>query len=124
MKRATFATALAGVLLLVGATRGAATPADPARGDGCLVTDAVGDNYFDEGCRAHRVLKLDDEGIVAFFHYQDVGQLPAGAAVPTSTVRNTYEQCLRLRGYDQIVCGTVRETITPSGIYTSTFISD
>jgi len=114
-------SALAAVILFVGTSSVFATPASPGKGTGCFVADANGDYTFDPTCKAHDVLKLDREGKVAFYHYQDQGQLPADAPHPSRTIRNNFEDCLYFSSLDELVCGTVNEVITPSGVYKSSF---
>lgn len=86
---------------------------DPFDNNGCFVTDAAGASTLDTGCKAHLTLRtIDGEFAVAM--YQDHGQLPAGAALPsTSIVRDT---SYTLEGVGLITCS---ETITPSGGYKS-----
>ena len=112
---------LAVAFLSMGASSVAATPASPDKGLGCFVGDANGQYYFDADCRAHDVIKLDAGGNVEFYQYQDVGRLPDGAALPSSAIHSTYEQCIRFSF--GVVCGTVSEIVTPGGVYTSTFRS-
>ena len=86
---------------------------DPFDNNGCFVTDAAGVSTLDTGCKAHLTLRtIDGEFAVAM--YQDHGQLPAGAALPSvATIRDTSYQ---LEGVGLITCS---ETITPSGGYKS-----
>lgn len=86
---------------------------DPFGNNGCFVTDAAGASTLDTGCKAHLALRtIDGEFAVAM--YQDHGQLPPGAALPsTATVRDT---SYTLEGVGLVTCS---ETITPSGGYKS-----
>jgi len=111
--------ALAGALVLTFASSVSATPASPGKGLGCLVGDANGAYYFDASCQTHDVTKFDDDGTLAFYSYQDAGQLPPGAALPSSAINNTYDTCYVFSF--GVTCGTVHETITPSGGYKSSF---
>lgn len=87
------AVALAGAFVLIGASSLSATPGSLGNGSGCCVGDANGTYTFDASCQAHDVLKVNDDGTLAFYFYQDAGQLPAGAALPTRTIHNSFEQC-------------------------------
>lgn len=112
----------AGVAMLAGASSVSASPASTGKGTGCYVTDANGAYYLDASCQAHDVIKYDADGTLAFYSYQDAGQLPAGAAIPSSAINNTYEVCYNFSF--GVTCGTVHETITPSGAYKSSFKSN
>ena len=112
---------LAGAFLATAPSVGSATPASPGKGSGCLVGDANGDYYFDAACKTHDVLKLDKDGSVQFYSYQDAGQLPAGAALPSSAIHTTTEACLNFGGSVGVLCGTIVETVTPSGAYKDSF---
>ena len=86
---------------------------DPFDNNGCFVTDAAGVSTLDSGCRAHLTLRtIDGEFAVAM--YQDHGQLPPGAALPSSAVVNDISY--QLEGVGLITCS---ETITPAGGYKS-----
>ncbi len=100
-------------------------PAEPSKGAGCYVRTGLNANdyAFDPTCAAHDVLKLDDDGELDFYVYQDHGQLPEGSWRPSTTFRNTFEMCLNL-GSIGIVCGIAKETVTPSGEYKSSFKSN
>jgi hypothetical protein len=111
--------ALAGAFLLTGASPVSATPASPGKGAGCFVGDANGTYYFDASCQTHDVIKVDAAGNFAFYAYQDAGQLPPDAARPSSTIRNSFVQCVN--SSFGLICGTVEEAITPSGAYKSSF---
>ena len=111
---------LAGAFLAGAPSVGSATPASPDKGTGCGMVDANGQFYYSAACTTHEVLKLDRAGNVQFLVYQDAGQLPEGAALPSSTIINRYEQCFNV-GSLEIICGTVVETIMPSGVYKSSF---
>jgi hypothetical protein len=86
---------------------------DPFDNNGCFVTDAAHVTTLDTGCQAHLTLRTVD-GAFAQAMYQDHGELPAGATLPsTATVNDiSYE----LPGVGLIRCS---ETITPSGEYKS-----
>jgi hypothetical protein len=86
---------------------------DPFDNNGCFVTDVAGVSTLDTGCRAHLTLRTVD-GEFAQAMYQDRGQLPPGAALPSSAVVNDISY--RLEGVGLITCS---ETITPSGGYKS-----
>ena len=119
MTRLTRAVALTGALLGIAANTGSATPASPDKGTGCFVGDANGDYYYDAACSAHAVTKLDADGTFAFYEYQDAGQLPAGAALPSSAIHRSFELCMDF-GLG-VKCGTATETVTPTGAYKSMF---
>lgn len=86
---------------------------DPFGNNGCFVTDVAGVSTLDTGCKAHLTLRnLDGEFAVAM--YQDHGQLPPGAALPSSAVVNDISYVLE--GVGPITCS---ETITPAGGYKS-----
>jgi hypothetical protein len=86
---------------------------DPFGNNGCFVTDVAGVTTLDTGCKAHLALRtIDGEFAVAM--YQDHGQLPPGAALPSSAVVNDISY--HLEGVGLITCS---ETITPSGGYKS-----
>ena len=113
--------AFAGSLVLTGASSVSATPASPDKGTGCYVGDANGNYYLDSSCQAHAVTKFNADGTLAFYSYQDAGQLPAGAALPSSAINTTSDVCYNFSF--GVTCGTVHETITPSGAYKSSFKS-
>ena len=108
----------------IGASSVSAARAYTDKGNGCYVRVGVGDDdyVFDASCAAHDVLKLDDEGNVEFYQYQDHGQLPEDVIPPSRTVNYNFDTCLSF-GSLGIVCGTINETITPSGEYKSSFNS-
>ena len=115
--------ALIGLTLsFIGSSSVSAKPAEADKGTGCYVRTGEGENdyAYDESCKAFGVLKLDEEGDVEFYVYQDHGQT---SWHPERTYRSTFEQCLNF-GSLGIVCGTVKETITPSGEYKSSFKSN
>jgi hypothetical protein len=111
--------ALAGAFLFIGVSSTSAAPASPEKGPGCFVGDANGNYVFDASCQTHLVTKLDAAGNLVLFEYQDMGRLPDGAALPTSAIRNVFEQCFN--SSFGVICGITDETITPSGIYKSSF---
>jgi hypothetical protein len=81
-------------------------------GTGCLVRDANGDYHFDASCNWHTVVKLDKDGNLKSFSYQDHGQLPEDAPHPSSASKNSG---------DWPGCGDgFSEVTTPSGEYSST----
>jgi hypothetical protein len=86
---------------------------DPFGNNGCFVTDAAGVTTLDTTCQAHLEVRTVS-GDFAEAMYQDHGQLPPGAALPSTAVINdiSYE----LSGVGWITCS---ETITPSGDYKS-----
>jgi hypothetical protein len=86
---------------------------DPFNNNGCFVTDVAGVTTLDTGCRAHLTVRTID-GEFAQAMYQDNGQLPAGAALPSSAVTN--DVSYNLEGTGLITCS---ETITPAGGYKS-----
>jgi hypothetical protein len=114
------AALLAGAFLSMDASSVSATPANTGQGTGCYVRDANDVLHFDPDCKVYLVIKLDAAGNLAFVEYQDAGQVPAGAPLPKSTIRNEYDQCLDF-GPLGIACGTVVESTTPSGAYKSSF---
>jgi hypothetical protein len=93
------------------------------KGTGCFVRVGTGDDDYvlEEACTASEVLKFDDEENFEFYVYQDHGQLPAGTWRPSSVYHGTYEACYQF-GFG-VICGTVKETVTPSGEYKSSFKS-
>jgi hypothetical protein len=116
-----FAAALALALSALPAAPAAAKPDpdravsiwDPFDNNGCFVTDSAGVSTLDTGCKAHLTLRtIDGEFAVAM--YQDHGQLPPGAALPSSAVVNDISYVLP--GTGLITCS---ETITPAGGYKS-----
>jgi hypothetical protein len=113
--------AFAGASVLAAAGSVAASPASTGKGTGCYVVDANDAYYLDASCQTHDVTKFDADGNLSFYSYQDAGQLPAGAALPSRAINKTYEQCFNFT--IGVVCGTIDETITPSGAYKSSFKS-
>jgi hypothetical protein len=114
------AALLAAAILSTNASPVSATPANAGRGDGCSVADASGVYHFDAGCKAYLVTRFDANGNLVLFEYQDAGQVPAGAPLPTTTIRNEFEQCFEF-GSAGVICGQTVEVITPSGVYKSSF---
>lgn len=102
-----------------------ATKAEADKGTGCYVRVGTGDYdyFFDTTCIGHSVIKFDDDGNLAFFSYQDHGQLPDWAWHPSQFYDLTFEDCLDLGPGIGIVCGTVNESVSPSGEYKSSFKS-
>lgn len=84
-------------------------PAMPSSGSGCLVSDANGVYHSDPSCSFHVITQRDGNGRLLMYQYQDQGQLPAGAPVPTSAIHHDF------------VFGNQRcsETTAPSGQYSS-----
>ena len=114
--------ALVGIALsFIGSTSVTAKRAYADKGNGCYVRTGEGpaDYVIDPNCEAHDVVKEDDEGNLELYFYQDHGQT---SWHPEETYRNTYEDCLNSQTYGQI-CGIVKETVTPSGEYKSSFKS-
>src|SRR5687767_7958641 len=111
------------IFSFIGASSVSATRAVADKGTGCFVlVDPEGEDYvFDDTCTAHDAIKFDDEGNVEFYVYQDHGQLPEGSWRPSRAFRSTYEQCFNYSF--GVVCGTVMETVSPSGEYKSSFRS-
>jgi len=111
------------VVLIVSATLMSAVTAGPAQakpsaiptrntptsGSGCFVTDANGTTTFDASCEYHVTWQTDSAGNFLAAMYHDHGQLPAGAALPSSAI-------IRDISFDDVRC---QERITPSGSYTS-----
>ena len=104
----------------IGSNSVAAKPAESEKGAGCYVpaSDGVSPYVFDATCDAHAVVKYDDDGGLEFYFYEDHGQT---AWHPKTAVRDTYSQCLNFGPQLGIVCGTVKESVTPSGEYKSSF---
>jgi len=112
--------ALGVVTLFIGANSVDAKRAEASKGEGCYVKSGAGENDYavDPTCDAHDVLKMEDANTLDFYVYQDSGQT---AWHPDVTYRATYEQCLNFSFGP--VCGTVKELVTPSGEYKSSFKS-
>lgn len=100
-----------------------ATRAVTGKGTGCYVrVGTEDDDYFlDSACTASDVLKFDDEENFEFYVYQDHGQLPEGSWRPSQVYHSTFETCFQFSF--GVVCGTVKESVTPSGEYKSSFKS-
>ena len=116
-----FAAAFGVVILFVGANSVDAKRAEASKGEGCYVKTGPGENDYalDPTCDAHDVTKMEDANTPDFYVYQDRGQT---SWHPDVVYRNTYEQCLSFSF--GTVCGTVKETVTPSGEYKSSFKSN
>lgn len=120
-KMIAFATALtfAGAVMLAAPAAAKPDPNraislwDPFDNNGCFVTDAAGVTTLDSGCQAHLTLRTVS-GEFAQAMYQDLGQLPPGATVPSTATVNDISY--HLEGVGLITCS---ETITPSGAYKS-----
>jgi hypothetical protein len=111
------------IFCFVGVDSVSATRASADKGNGCFVRVGTGDNdyAFDETCTASDVIKFDDEDNFEFYVYQDHGQLPEGSWRPSQVYHETFEMCISFSF--GIVCGTAKETVTPSGEYKSSFKS-
>jgi hypothetical protein len=111
---------LAVVVSFTGVSSVSATRAVTAHGTGCFIRVGPGDGDYalDETCTAQSVLKMDDDGGFDFYVYQDHGQT---SWHPSQPYRDTFEQCLEFSF--GIVCGTVKESVSPSGEYKSSFKS-
>ena len=59
----------------------------PTTGSGCFVSDANDVSSFESSCSFHLTWQTDTDGNMLAAMYNDHGQLPAGAAFPTSTIR-------------------------------------
>ena len=107
-------------LSFTGVNSVSATRAETARDTGCYVRvgEGVDDYVLDGACTASSVLKMDDDGELDFYVYQDHGQSTWHPSLP---YRNTFEICYE---FDfGVVCGIAKETVTPSGEYKSSFKS-
>ena len=112
--------ALVGIALsFVGSTSVSAMRANTDKGKGCFVrvSEEIFDNVEDPECTYHEVMKLDDDGNVEFYFYQDHGQTPWR---PQKTLRETYFICTVFEDGLEL-CGYNTEIITPNGEYKSTF---
>lgn len=111
------------IFSFVGVNSVSATRAITDRVTGCFVRvdTGVNDYVVDNTCTASDVLKFDDEGNFEFYIYQDHGQLPEGFWRPAQTFRNSFEMCFSFSFGN--VCGVVKESVTPSGEYKSSFKS-
>ena len=116
----TAAASIAGALTC--ATPAMATP-DPAKAislwdpfdlGGCYVTDAAGTTTFDSGCDGHLTVRYYSDGSVAMAMYQDQGELPPDAVLPTSAQSRDISFTNSAGQYVQ--CS---EIIMPSGEYKS-----
>ena len=122
MKKIVSVLACAAVLgiafVFVGSNAVSAKRAEVGRGTGCLIrlSEDPGDYGFDAACQAQAVLKLDDDGLLDFYVYQDHGQT---SWHPETAFRDVYDDCYEFSFGE--VCGTVTETVTPSGEYKSSF---
>ena len=113
---------IAATFSFIGVTSTSALPADVERGDGCFVGWGENEYFFDETCQAQAVTKIDNEGNLQFYTYQDHGQLPADYPLPTQVVRNTFEACGNFGGSIGIKCGIIDELVTPTGEYKSSWM--
>jgi hypothetical protein len=111
------------IVSVIGVNSVSAARALTDRGTGCFIRVETGDNdyIFDSSCTASDVIKFNDEGDFEFYTYQDHGRLPEGTWRPAQTFHSTFELCFEFSFGD--VCGLVRETVTPSGEYKSSFHS-
>lgn len=94
--------------------------ADAASDTGCYV--GVDGNYtIDPSCQVHFVEKLNKDGTLAFFRYQDKGVLPPEMPAPATAQQNSADGYYRLDiggTVIQFFC-TGTEFIEPSGQYAS-----
>ena len=103
----------------IGSNSVSARPAEPSKELGCFVRiSADGDYALDAACAGHAVTKLDDDDRVILYNYQDHGQT---SWHPRNAFHDTYELCLNFGAPTGVLCGTVNETVTPSGEYKSSF---
>lgn len=109
MKTALLVGAVAAAMPIAAKPSTTPTRNTPTSGSGCFVTDANGTTTFDASCSFHLTWQTDSAGNFLAAMYHDHGQLPAGAALPTSTI-------IRDISFDDVRC---QERITPSGNYTS-----
>jgi hypothetical protein len=111
------------IVSFIGVSSVSAARAVTDRGTGCYVRVGNGDNDYvlDNTCTASDVIKFNDEGDFEFYAYQDHGQLPEGSWRPSQAFHSTFELCFEFNF--GVVCGTARETVTPSGEYKSSFNS-
>jgi len=109
MKAALLVGAVAAAMPIAAKPSTTPTRNTPTSGSGCFVTDANGTTTFDASCSFHLTRQTDSAGNFLAAMYHDHGQLPAGAALPTSTI-------IRDISFDDVRC---QERITPSGSYTS-----
>ena len=115
-----FCVAVIGIALsFIGSKSVSANRANTDKGKGCFVriSEEIFDNELDEDCDFHEVRKLDDDGNLVLYVYQDHGQTPWR---PAKTFRETYFMCTVFEDGSEI-CGYNTEIITPSGEYRSTF---
>jgi hypothetical protein len=113
--------ALLGITLsFIGSTSVTAKRAIADKGTGCYVKTGEGESDYvvDPNCQAHDVLKMDDDGGIDFYVYQDHGQT---SWHPEETYRTTYDASIYVNGI--LVEGVIKETVTPSGEYKSSFKS-
>ncbi|MEP7212852.1 MAG: hypothetical protein ABI791_07245 [Acidobacteriota bacterium] len=117
-----FLTVVAAAASFIGTTTASAKRAEPDRGQGCYVRTGDGpfDFAFDATCEAKEVTKLNEDNTLDFFVYQDHGQT---SWRPATAYRESFEQCINFGGIIGVVCGTAKETVTPSGEYKSSFKS-
>jgi hypothetical protein len=111
------------MLCFIGVDSVSATRAITQRDTGCYVRVGTGDSdyEFDSACTYQAVLKMDDDGEFDFYVYQDHGQLPEGSWRPEQPYRNSFEACYNFSFGP--VCGIVKESVSPSGQYKSSFKS-
>jgi len=124
MKKLTFtikSLVILGIIFsFTGVSSVSATRADTSKGTGCYVRVGTGENDYvlDQFCQAQAVLKMDDDGEFDFYVYQDHGQ---SSWHPSQPFRETFEVCFE---FDfGVVCGTAKESVSPSGEYKSSFKS-
>lgn len=122
MKTLMKSSAIAAIVLsVIGGVSAFAIPAMTSKGTGCAVRTGpgAGDYAFDEACTYHQVVKLNNDGTVAFFTYQDHGQI-IGDWRPDRAMRTEAEVCYTVAPYGT-VCGTTTEIVAPGGEYKSSF---
>ena len=82
-------------------------------GNSCYVGDANEVYAVDGACDFHTVSKVDADGILLSFTYQDKGQLQTGQVAPKRAIRRDVSVT-----YGGLPC-TGEEVVTPSGQYSS-----
>lgn len=82
-------------------------------GSGCAVGDANEYYVIDGACAFHTVSKVDADGNLLSFTYQDKGQLQTGQVAPKRAIRRDVSL-----PYGGFAC-TGDEVVTPSGQYSS-----
>ncbi|MES2002144.1 MAG: hypothetical protein V4444_07545 [Pseudomonadota bacterium] len=85
----------------------------PESGSGCYVGDANELYFYDIACAYHAVSKVDANGHLLSFTYQDKGQLQTGQVAPKRAIHRDVILTL-----DGLACSG-DEVVTPSGQYSS-----